>query len=346
MRISTSLNYADDVRASAARARELEAAGVDLLWVAEAYGFDAVSLLGYLAATTERVGLGSGILNAYSRTPAALAQTAAGLDALSGGRFTLGLGASGPQVIEGFHGLPYVKPLTRLREIIDICRMTWRRDRVAYDGDVFRLPLPPEQGTGLGKPIKLINKPVREHIPIHIAALGPKSVEMCAELADGWLPFLFLPERAAKVWADALARGQAKRATDLGALDIVAGGLLCIGDDHLAAAKTRELVRPMAALYIGGMGAKGKNFYNDLCRAYGFEPAAEQIQDLYLAGKKDEAAAAVPDELLEGMSLCGDASYVAERVDAYRAAGVTTLNVAPVGADPGATLATLREIIG
>jgi F420-dependent oxidoreductase-like protein len=345
MRISTSLDYAGDIRAAAAHAAELEAAGVDMVWVAEAYGFDAVSLLGYLAATTERLELGSGILNAFSRTPTALAQTAAGLDALSGGRFTLGIGASGPQVIEGFHGMPYDKPMTRIREVIDICRMTWRRERVQYDGKVFHLPLPAAQGTGLGKPIKIINTPVREHIPIHVAALGAKSVEMTAELADGWLPFLFVPDLAAKVWGAALDRGRAKRSPDLPPLDVVAGGLVAIGP-HEEAAAQRERMRPMAALYIGGMGSKGKNFYNDLARAYGYEREAEEIQDLYLAGKKDEAAAKVPSEMLELGSLCGDEAFVTERLAAYREAGVTTLNASPVGADPGRTLARLRELIG
>jgi F420-dependent oxidoreductase-like protein len=345
MRISTSLDYAGDVRASAARAAELEKAGVDIVWVAEAYGFDAVSLLGYLAATTERIELGSGILNAFSRTPAALAQTAAGLDSLSGGRFTLGIGASGPQVIEGFHGMRYDKPLTRTREIIDICRMVWRRERVQYDGQVFHLPLPAGQGTGLAKPIKMINTPVREHIPIHIAALGAKSVEMTAELADGWLPFLYVPDHAKKVWGASLERGLAKRSPELPPLDIVAGGLLAIGP-HEQAAAARERMRPMAALYIGGMGAKGKNFYNDVARAYGYEREAEEIQDLYLAGHKDEAAAKVPAELLELGSLCGDEAYITDRLAVFREAGVTTLNASPVGPDPAGTLARLRELIG
>jgi F420-dependent oxidoreductase-like protein len=345
MRLCTSLDYSSDPRASAARAVELERAGVDLVWVAEAYGFDAVSLLGYLAATTERIGLGSGILNAFSRTPAALAQTAAGLDAMSDGRFTLGIGASGPQVIEGFHGMPYDKPLTRVREIIDICRMAWRRERLQYDGKVFHLPVPAGQGTGLGKPIKLINKPVREHIPIHVAALGAKSVEMCAEVADGWLPFLYVPDLAGRVWGEPLAKGLGKRSADLPPLDVVAGGLVSIGP-HDEAAKARDMIRPMAALYIGGMGAKGKNFYNDVCRAYGYEREADEIQDLYLAGRKDEAAARVPAELLELGSLCGDEQFVAERLSAYRAAGVTTLNVTPVGPEPARTLGRLRELIG
>lgn len=344
MRISAQLDYAGDFRASAARAVELERAGVDLLWIAEAYGFDAVSLLGYLAATTETIGLGSGILNAYSRTPATLAQTAAGLDALSGGRFTLGIGASGPQVIEGFHGLRYDKPITRISELIDICRKVWKREPLTYDGTVFQLPLPADQGTGLGKPLKMINHPVRDVIPIHVASLGPKSVELCAAKADGWIPHLFVPDLSRRVWGDALDAGLARRPTDLAPLDIVAGGLLSIGP-HQEAAAHREKLRPMMALYIGGMGAKGKNFYNDVCRAYGFEREAEQIQELYLSGRKDEAAALVPDQLLELGSLCGDEQFVAERVAAYRAVGVTTLNVTPVGGDPVALLGKLRELV-
>lgn len=344
MRISTPLDYAGDLAATAARAVELEQAGVDLLWVAEAYGFDSVSLLGYLAATTQRVELGSGILNTYSRTPAALAQTAAGLDALSGGRFTLGIGASGPQVVEGFHGLRYDRPLTRTREIIDICRLAWRREPLRYDGRVFQLPLPPGEGTGLGKPLKLINRPVRERIPIHVAALGVKSVELCAAKADGWLPYLFVPDLAGRVWGDALDTGLAQRPPDLPPLDIVAGSLVSIGP-HAEAAAHRERLRPMMALYIGGMGAKDKNFYNDVCRAYGYEREADEIQDLYLAGRKEEAAAMIPSEMLELSSLCGDESFVRERIAAFRAAGVTTLNVTPVGGDPATTLRRLREML-
>ncbi|MCU1486697.1 MAG: oxidoreductase [Actinomycetia bacterium] len=345
MRISTGLDYAGDVRATAARAVELEQAGVDLVWVAEAYGFDAVSLLGYLAATTDRIGLGSGILNTYSRTPAALAQTAAGLDALSGGRFTLGLGASGPQVVEGFHGVPYDTPIARIGEIVDICRMAWRREPLVHDGTVFHLPLPAGEGTGLGKPLKLINHPVRADIPIHIAALGAKSVELTAAKADGWIPFMFVPDLASKVWGQPLEAGRARRSPDLPPLDVVAGGLVAIGP-HAEAAKAREKMRPSLALYIGGMGAKGKNFYNDVCRAYGYEREADEIQDLYLSGKKDEAAALVPAEMLELGSLCGDEAFVADRLAAYRAAGVTTLNVTPVGPDPAGTLRTLRELVG
>lgn len=346
MRISTNLDYAGDFHASAARAVALEQAGVDAIWVAEAYGFDAISMLGYLAAKTSRVTLGTGIINVYSRTPALIAQTAAGLDQLTEGRFVLGLGASGPQVIEGWHGMPYARPITRLREVIDICRIAWSRERLVYDGKVFTLPLPPEQGTGLGKPIKMINTPVRAHIPIHIASLGPKSVEICAASADGWLPFLYVPGRADRVWGDSLRKGLAKRSPDLAPLEITAGGLLAIGTTTAEVAPLRDKVRPQLALYIGGMGAKGKNFYNDVCKAYGWEKEAEIIQDLYLSGKKDEAAAALPDELVEKTTLIGDAAYLRDRIAEYREAGVTSLNVSPLGGDHIATIAALREIAG
>ena len=215
--------------------------------------------------------------------------TAAGIDALSDGRCVLGLGASGPQVIEGFHGVTYDKPLGRTREIIDICRQVWRRERVEHDGASYQIPLPEGQGTGLGKPLKLINHPVRSEIPIYVASLGPKNVEMTAEKADGWLPLFYLPEKAKDVWGDDLAAGAAKRDAGLGPMEVVAGGLLSVGD---GAEGVREFGRPMTALYVGGMGAKGRNFYNDLVKRYGYEQEAEQIQDLYLDGKKDEAARA------------------------------------------------------
>ncbi|MEE9414552.1 MAG: LLM class F420-dependent oxidoreductase [Acidimicrobiales bacterium] len=343
MKISTFVNYADDPIAVADQVKRLEDAGVDMAWVPEAYGFDGVSLLGYLAAKTDRIGLGSAILNVFSRTPAAIAQTAAGLDALSGGRFELGLGASGPQVIEGFHGMAYKMPLTRVRETIDICRMTWRRERLNYDGKVFTLPLPDDQGTGLGKPLKMINHPVRAEIPVHVAGLGPKSVEMTAATCEGWLPFMFIPGKADQVWGDDLERGLAKRDPSLGKLQITAGGMLAIGPE---AEQYRELARGMMALYIGGMGARGKNFYNELACKYGYESEAKTIQDLYLDGHKEEAAAAVPDEMLEGASLCGDEGYIKDKVAAFAESGVTMLNVTPVGGEAAELLSTLREIIG
>ncbi|MEW1843946.1 LLM class F420-dependent oxidoreductase [Nonomuraea angiospora] len=328
MRIGMALNYSGGFKETVAELADYEKAGLDIVFVAEAYSFDAVSQMGYIAARTERLEIASGILPIYSRTPALLAMTAAGLDYVSDGRFTLGLGASGPQVIEGFHGVPYTAPLGRTREIIEICRQVWRRERLVHEGKHYTLPLPPGQGTGLGKPLKLINHPVRPRIPIVIAAIGPKNVELAAELAEGWEPIFYVPEKAADVWGPSLAAGRAKRDPELGELDVIAQASLAVGDD---VAGLLEFGRPMAALYIGGMGAKGRNFYNDLARRYGYEKEAERIQDLYLEGKKDEAAALVPGELLESMSLIGSEGFVRDRVQAMKESGVTTLNVAPLG---------------
>ncbi|MFC4007600.1 LLM class F420-dependent oxidoreductase [Nonomuraea purpurea] len=327
MRIGMALNYSGDFKGAAAELGDYEKAGLDIVFVPEAYSFDAVSQMGYLAAKTERLEIASGILPIYSRTPALLAMTAAGMDYVSDGRFTLGLGASGPQVIEGFHGVPYTAPLGRMREVIEICRTVWRRERLRHEGRHYTVPLPPEQGTGLGKPLKIINHPVRSRIPIVVAAIGPKNVELAAELAEGWQPIFYVPEKAADVWGASLAAGRAKRDPELGELDVIAQATLAIGDD---VAGLLELGRPMAALYIGGMGAKGKNFYNNLARRYGYEKEAERIQDLYLEGKKEEAAALVPAELLEKMSLVGSEGFVRDRVRALRESGVSTLNVTPI----------------
>jgi F420-dependent oxidoreductase-like protein len=332
MRLSTQLNYAaGGIEAAVAQIADMEKAGLDMVWVAEAYSFDAVSTMGYLAARTERVQIASGILPIYTRTPTLLAMTAAGVDSLSDGRCVLGLGASGPQVIEGFHGVPYDKPLGRTREIIAICRQVWRRERVVHDGASYAIPLPEERGTGLGKPLKLINHPVRSEIPIYVASLGPKNVAMTAEVADGWMPLFYVPEKAGDVWGDDLAAGAAKRSADLAPLEVVAGSLLAVGD---GAEAVRDFARPVLALYIGGMGAKGRNFYNDLVRRYGFEQEAEQIQDLYLSGDKEGAARLVPDELLEKTTLCGPEGYVRERIAAFAESGATVLNVTPIGPDP------------
>ncbi|WP_306366813.1 LLM class F420-dependent oxidoreductase [Nocardiopsis sp. CC223A] len=342
MRISMPLQYSGEPKAAVDQVVELEKAGLDTVWVAEAYGFDAATLMGYIAARTETVNIGSAILPLYTRTPTLIAMTAAGLDDLSGGRAILGLGASGPQVIEGFHGVPYVKPLARTRDTIEICRKVWKREeRLTHDGPVFQLPLPAERGTGLGKPLKIINHPVRSEIPIYVASLGIKNVEMTAEIADGWLPHLFIPEKADTVWGGALAAGREKRDPSLGGLEIAAGGLLAIGEGE-DTKKLLDFVRPMIALYVGGMGAKGKNFYNTVARRYGYEEAAEKIQDLYLDGKKDEAAAAVPEEFVELTNMVGPESYVRERVEAFRAAGVTSLNVIPVGDDPAALIEKVK----
>ena len=341
MRLSAMLSYAGDAQATVNQAVEWERAGVEILWVAEAYGFDSPTLMGYLAARTERAEIGSAILPIYSRTPALLAQTAAGLDAVSGGRAILGIGASGPQVVEGWHGVAYDRPLGRTREVVELCRRIWRREVISHDG-IYKLPLPPGQGTGLGKPMKILTHPVRDRIPIYIAALGDRNVRLTAEIADGWMPTLFIPERANDVWGDVLAAGRAKRSPDLGPLEIVAGGPLAIGDGLEA---FRDLARPTMALYIGGMGAKGRNFYNDLARRYGYEAEAELIQDLYLDGRKDEAAAAIPAEFVELTSLIGDLDFVRRRVEAFAAAGVTILNVTPVGPDPAKDIAVLKDLL-
>lgn len=331
MQISMQLSYSGGFKEAADTVADLEKAGLDLVWIAEVYGYDGPSLMGYLAAKTSTVQIASGILPIYSRTPTLIAMTAAGVDALSDGRCQLGLGASGPQVIEGWHGVPYTAPLGRTREIIEICRKVWaREEKLTHAGKYYSMPLAEGQGTGLGTPLKIIAHPVRSRIPIWVASLGPKNVAMTAEVADGWMPILFDPARAQDVWGADLAAGAAKRDESLDTLQITAGGLVAIGDDVKA---ILDFARPMVALYVGGMGARGRNFYNDLFCRYGYEAEAKEIQDLYLDGKKAEAAAKIPTEFLESISLVGPAGYVKERLAAFEEAGVTHLNVIPI---PGA----------
>ncbi|WP_280267091.1 LLM class F420-dependent oxidoreductase [Nocardia wallacei] len=341
MRIGLGINYAGGFKEVAAEVADLERAGLDIAFVPEAYSYDAVSGLGYLAAKTERVQLASGILQLYTRTPTLTAMTAAGLDYVSDGRYILGLGASGPQVIEGFHGVPYDAPIGRTREVIEICRKVWRRERLQHDGKYYTIPLPAERGTGLGKPLKLINHPVRERIPVLLAALGPKNVELAAEIAEGWQPIFFLPEKARDIWGDALAAGRANRDAALGDLEIYAGPALAIGDnvDGL-----REFVKPHLALYIGGMGAKGKNFYHTLATKYGYGAEADRIQELYLAGEKEAATKVVPDDLVRDISLIGSAGFVKERIAAFREAGVTALNVVPLAGTPGERVKLIEQL--
>ena len=339
MKLSMPLTYSGEPKEAVEQVVALEKAGLDVVWVAEAYGFDSPTLMGYLAAKTETITIGSAILNIYSRTPALIAQTAAGLDYLSDGRAILGIGASGPQVIEGWHGVPYSKPLGRTREIVDLVRRALRREVLTNEG-VIDLPLPADRGTGLGKPLKMLTHPVRDSIPIYSASLGPKSVQATAEIADGWLPFLFVPEKAGDVWGKALQAGNAKRDPSLAPLEVAAGGMLAVGDDVKG---LLDFVRPMVALYVGGMGARGKNFYNDLACQYGFEAEAKKIQDLYLDGRKKEAEEAVPLELLELGNLVGPESYVKERLQAFRDSGVTTLQVTPVADDPVALVGQVKE---
>ncbi|MGH3585108.1 MAG: LLM class F420-dependent oxidoreductase [Pseudonocardia sp.] len=342
MLLSTQLQYADDPTQLADAAVTMEKAGLDAVWVAEAYSYDAVSLMGFLAARTERVQIGSGILPIYSRTPALTAMTAAGLDALSGGRMNLGLGTSGPQVIEGFHGVPYDKPVTRTREVIEICRKVWRRERLTHDG-LYTIPLPEGQGTGLGKPLKLINHPRRADIPIWVAALGDRNVEMTAELANGWLPHVLMPEKIREVFGPALDAGFAKRAPELGPLQITGGGILAVEEEMFEHA--RALARGAYALYIGGMGARGRNFYNTVFARQGFADEAKLVQDLYLDGKKEEAAAALPDEFIDRVTLIGPPGHVQERIAALREAGVTYLHVNPISPDVPKLLTRAKEWI-
>lgn len=328
MRTGIFLGYSGGFREAAEQVVEFEKLGVDIALVPEAYSFDAISQLGYLAAKTSRIELGSGVVPIYTRTPSLLAMSAAGVDYVSDGRFRLGIGTSGPQVVEGFHGVPFDAPMGRTREVVEICRQVWRRERLNYDGRYYQLPLPADRGTGLGKPLKLINHPVRERIPIVIAALGPQNVQLTAEIAEGWQPVFYMPEKADEVWGDALRAGFAKRDPALGELDVMVSASLAIGEDvedRLAWAK------PQLALYLGGMGARGQNFYHKLATRYGFGEAADRIQDLYLAGLKQEAVAAVPDELVRSVSLIGPRGYIKDRVAAFAESGVTTLLVHPMG---------------
>ena len=272
-------------------------------------------MLGWLAAKTERIKLGSAIMQIPGRTPGNAAMTAATLDLLSGGRFLMGLGTSGPQVVEGWHGQPWGKPLTRTREYVEIVRAALRRDVVEHEGEHYRIPWDGPGATGLGKPLKLMLRPLRADIPIYLAALGPKNVALAAEIADGWLPIFVAPERFDDAFGASLAAAPAD-------FEIAATASVLVGDDVAA---LRDALRPHVALYVGGMGAKGRNFYNSLVRRYGWEDEAERIQELYLSGKQREAIAAVPDELVDAVSLVGPKERIAERLEAWRETPVTTL---------------------
>jgi len=315
-----------DPASLAQQAQDLERAGVDLVWGGEVYGYDLVSTLAFLAGQTSRMELMTGILPVYSRSPALIAQTAATIDTLSGGRFVLGLGTSGPQVIEGWHGVPFTKPMGMTRDVIEICRKVWSGDKVVHEGTAFSLPLPEGQGTGLGKPLKLMCKPLRRDIPIAVASIGPKNVELTAEHANIWQPIHFVPDKFNDVWGDSLAAGRAKRAPELGELGIIAGGTVALGSGPAVEA-ARKGVRDNVGFYVGGMGARDKNFYNDLFKRYGYEEEAVKIQDLFLSGKRDEAFAAVPDEYIDLASLTGDEGRIRERIQIYKDVGVTYLNI-------------------
>jgi F420-dependent oxidoreductase-like protein len=311
---------------------EAERHGFDSVWVAEAWGTDAVSVLGWLAAKTERIKLGSAIMQIPGRTPANTAMTAATLDLLSGGRFLLGLGTSGPQVVEGWHGQPWGKPLGKTREYVEIVRAALRREVVEQQGEHYRIPWDGPGATGLGKPLKLMLRPLRAEIPIYLAALGPKNVALAAEIADGWLPIFVTPERFEDAFGASLAGAPP-------GFEIAATVSVLVGDDVPA---LHDALRPHVALYVGGMGAKGRNFYNALVRRYGWEEEAERIQELYLGGKQREAIAAVPDELVDAVSLVGPKERIAERLEAWRETPVTTL---VLGTPQPEALQVLAELV-
>jgi F420-dependent oxidoreductase-like protein len=329
------LGYSGGFDRAVAELADYEAAGLDTVVVPEAYSFDAVSLLGFVAARTSRMRLASGIMQLYSRTPTLIAMTAAGLDYVSGGRFWLGLGASGPQVVEGFHGVAYDAPLARTREVVDICRKVWRRETLVHRGRHYTIPL-------RGKPLKLINHPVRDRVPVILAGIGPRAVALAAEIAEGWQPLFFHPDRAGQVWDAPLAEGLAKRDPALGPLDVLAVVPFDITDEPRLDGHRQQL-----ALYIGGMGSRQRNFPNELVRRYGYAREAALIQDLYLGGHRAQALAAVPEDLVRDTALVGPLGYIKERLAAFAAAGVTTLLLSPLAATHAQrvrAVSTLRDL--
>jgi F420-dependent oxidoreductase-like protein len=316
--------------------REAERSGFDSVWTAEAYGSDAATPLAWFAAQTERIRLGAAILQIPGRSPAMTAMTAVTLDHLSGGRFSLGLGTSGPQVAEGWHGQRFGHQLARTREYVEIVRKALARERLTYEGEEFTLPLP----DGPGKALKLMIAPVQQEIPIYIAAIGPKNTELVGEIADGWLPVFFSPEHV-DASRDLLEAGATRSGRSLDGFDIAPTVQVSIDDDL---ERARDMMRPFIALYVGGMGSRDKNFYNQLVRRYGFEDAAGEIQDLYLEGKKQEAAAAIPPELIDLVTMCGPRERVAERLEVYREAGVGTLIASVMAPESELRRRTVREL--
>lgn len=323
MRVGLNLGYSGAALGDALPlVRRAEELGLDSVWAAEAYGSDAVSVLGALAASTRQIRIGSAVLQMPARTPACTAMTAMTLDALSGGRFLLGLGMSGPQVVEGWHGVPYGRPLARTREYVDIVRRVVARDApLTYDGDHYQIPYQGTGATGLGKPLRSILHPVRKAIPLYLGAIGPRNVRLAAEIADGWMPIFYAPAHE-DVFAESLAAGLGRRDAGLGTLEVVASVPVVLGEDVAAC---RDQVRPHLALYVGGMGAHGRNFYNDLVSRYGYAQAAAEVQDAYLAGRHRDAAAAVPDALVDEVALVGPAARIRDRLAAWRDSQVNVL---------------------
>jgi F420-dependent oxidoreductase-like protein len=316
--------------------QEAERLGYDSVWAAEAYGSDAASVLGWLAAGTERIKLGSAIFQMPGRSPAMTAMTAATIDQLSGGRMRLGIGSSGPQVAEGWHGQRFGRQLQRTREYVAVVRMALARERVEFHGETLDLPLP----DGPGRALKLTIAPVQEQIPIYLAAIGPKNTALAGEIADGWIPTLFSPEHVAES-RSLLVEGATRSGRSLAAFDVAPTVNVLITDDLAAA---RQAMRPFIALYVGGMGSRRQNFYNQLMCRYGFEEAARKVQDLYLEGRREEAMAALPDDLIDAVSLCGPREHVRDRLAVYREAGVGTLGVTPLAFDAPGRLDQLRLV--
>ena len=316
--------------------QEAERIGYDSVWAAEAYGSDTATVLAWLAAGTERIHVCSGIFQIPARSPAMTAMTAATIDQLSGGRFRLGLGPSGPQVSEGWHGVRFARQLQRTREYVEVVRLALRRERLEYHGETIELPLP----DGPGKALKLTISPVQEEIPIYLAAIGPKNVALTGEIADGWLPVFLAPEHL-DVLMTPLEEGAQRAGRTLDDFDIAPTVNVLISDDVEAA---RDAMRPILALYVGGMGSREKNFYNALVQRYGFEDAAREVQDLYLDGKKEEAAAALPDELIDTVTLCGPEDRVRDRLAVYAQAGVGTLGVSPMAFDAESRVEQLKLV--
>jgi F420-dependent oxidoreductase-like protein len=325
MRLALNLNYSGaSVALDIDKVLEAERLGYTSVWTAEAYGSDAVTPAAWIAARTTRIDVGTGIMQIPARTPAMTAMTAMTLDALSGGRFRLGLGVSGPQVAEGWHGQPFGKPLAKTREYVDIVRAILKREKpVEFRGEYYQIPYAGADATGLGKPLKSILHG-RATLPIYLAAVGPKNVALAAEIADGWIPVFFSPRRSA-MFREWLEEGFKRGGRSRERFDVMPMVPVVIGAD---AAACRAVVKPRIALYVGGMGARGRNFYNDIARRYGYDAAAKTIQDLYLAGKKPEAEAAVPDDLVDEVALCGPRERIRERLAEWTTSGVTTIMVA------------------
>jgi F420-dependent oxidoreductase-like protein len=323
-----------------------EEAGLDRVVVAEAYGFDAISRLGFLAASTTTVELATGIVNVFARSPATLAMTAAGLDDVSDGRFVLGLGASGPGVVEGLHGIPFRNPLGRSRAVIDACRQLWEGQRLVIQGGGISVPLPGTDQNRELRPLKLLDTPIRREIPVGLAAMGPRTVQLAAEICEEWNAIFFLPSRAHRAFEEGLEAGRRLRDPTRRALGIVVDAPLLISDDPVVVQRGMERVRRQIAFYVGGMGPRGQNFYHDLLVRYGFAPEAELVAEAFASGHAERAAHLVPTELAAGCSLVGSRREVMGRLVALETAGVTVINASPLGDGPFDRLAQLTEVIG